>query len=183
MKKALIILMVAALAVAMFACAANNNDYPEYPNYTENGAEVTQPQAPPEPVDTGLEIYIASGELPPPTHVFHIDEHIDHGMTATRDVLRIHAEATLYNLAVVFLSSDVENEDLVYIIEESFLITDALVPGETLMLGDFFSMGTLPWNGIAFEDANGFAHHYAIIQNQADYGPAYFLMEIALAGQ
>jgi|GEM_PF-2517547 len=185
MKKTLLIFLVAALMATLFACAANNNDYgytlvSEHPDHIDY-AQATQPQDSLEPVEMNLSIYIASGELPPPAHIFYIDEHVEHGMTATRDVLRIQAEATLYNLAVVFLGNDVEDEHIVYIIEETFPITDALAPGQTLMIADFFSLGTLPWNGIAFEDANGLMHHYAIIQNQADYGPAYFLMEIVLA--
>ncbi|MCL2531930.1 MAG: hypothetical protein FWE40_07220 [Oscillospiraceae bacterium] len=177
MKTALIVLMSAAVAIAMFACTANN-----YPDYTDNDVEVTQPYTgAPEPIDTGLEIFIASGELPPPTHVFSIDETIEHGMTATRDVLRIQAEQTLYNLAVVFFNHTDEDEQIVFALSVSFPVADALAPGEMLEIADFFSMGTLPWNGIAFEDATGQLHHYAIIQNQADYGPAYYLMSITLA--
>ncbi|MCL2195080.1 MAG: hypothetical protein FWB76_03925 [Oscillospiraceae bacterium] len=179
MKKALIILMAAVLAVVMFACAANGNGETVYPTTPEIDVEVTQPQG--GPVDVGLHLAILSGEFEP-THDFDISAHSDIDFAELwPDVLLVQTQQTLYNLAVVFLSNDVEHEQIVFNIEETFPITDALTADESLAIHYFVSMGTLPWNGIIFDDANGHTHVYAIDQNQSDYGPLYSLAPVPLA--
>jgi hypothetical protein len=179
MKKVWILLMVAALAVTLFACGANGNDYPEYPDYSEDYVEVTQPEGQPEPAPFGLSIGVTM--VDGASHIINAAAHMQGAPDISGDTLLIKADVPLYNLGVVFFSNDVENEEIVFVVENTVAVTDELAAEETLMITNFLSMGSLPWNGIVFGDANGTVHHFAIVQNQADEGPAYFLTAVQLA--
>lgn len=174
MQKALIILVAAALTFALFSCASAGSDYPTQ----EHNVEVTQPVHSPEAM--GLHIGVFSGEMEPPPYIFYIDEHVDDvAEDIQRDMLLISADVTLYNLGIVFLSTRIAHGQEMFVVDDFFDVTDALAPGEMIMIADFYSRGVLPWIGIVMDDADGIMQIYAIAQSQED--GAYMLTAVNLA--
>jgi len=92
------------------------------------------------------------------------------------DSLMIRADVPLYELAVVHLSNDVLDDEIVFVPTDSFGMIPVLLPGEAFIIHSYIGLGTFPWSGITFLDENGHRWFFTINQNQSGEGSPYFLL-------
>lgn len=83
----------------------------------------------------------------------------------------------IYNALLIHFSNDWDEiaDELIYILIETYGMTDALTPGEGLQIHNYSSLGTLPWSGISFYDERVERHFFAIHHDISD-SPNWYMM-------
>ena len=100
------------------------------------------------------------------------------GMAAERgEAMLIGATRTIRNVALVELSNDWDEntEEIIYIPTSYFGIVDALTPEEGIVITGFMGLGTMPWSGISFYDAQMERRFFAIHHDNSD-SPYWYMM-------
>jgi len=82
--------------------------------------------------------------------------------------LVIWADVPLYNFAVVDLSHDFADDAFIYFINSTHGEVDLLLPGQAFVVNNYIVMGSFPWSGFTFTDANNERHYFAMVQDQSD---------------
>ncbi|MCL1843362.1 MAG: hypothetical protein FWF79_06075, partial [Defluviitaleaceae bacterium] len=95
------------------------------------------------------------------------------------DVL-IGATRTIHNISLILIENiwdDAKNQDG-FTVTESFLIAEALLPSEVIIINGYVGLGSLPWSGITFTTAPGERHFFAFNHDNSDSPNRFLLLDI-----
>ena len=95
---------------------------------------------------------------------------------AIGDRLLIWSEVPIRNFSIIAIKNDIIDNELVYTPFASFSHIAQLPARHGIVINLYGGLGTLPWSGIRFEDENGNAHYFAIVQDQRDRYMPYLLL-------
>ncbi|MCL2828597.1 MAG: hypothetical protein FWD99_07680 [Oscillospiraceae bacterium] len=156
-------------------------DCEPYEEEEENDEDVTDHRTGGESLGltiTRLEYGDGPGPLEHVTFTHMLDYSELRGDAEFGDTLMIQTYTPLRDFAVINMSNDALNDEIIFFPLESFGTVENFLPGEAFIIHSYMGVGTLPWSGITFLDENGQRHYFAIIQNQVDGEDPYFLLAL-----
>ena len=105
----------------------------------------------------------------------HVIDHSIFWYGDSDEEIIIFATQPIYNASLVYFTGDWDGADMAYSVIQSHNIAAILTPGEGLHILNYVSLGTLPWSGISFYDADGKQHFFSMGHDTSD-SPHWFLM-------
>ena len=159
MRKWMVVLLLFALLITAFGCNKPEPEEPE-PITTE---ELLQQ----------IHVVRATEELTAPYKALHEYVQDEEG-----EWLLIYTDIILEDFSFIGLENDTKNDVIFFTAGEKYFATEQLVPGKPLLL-QFRPIGTIPWHGISFEDANGTMRYFILVQSTRgeEEGPPYYFIE------
>jgi len=158
MKRKLLLILLLALFLAAFGCSKPEPKEPE-PITTEE-------------LLVHLFVVRSTDELVKPYKTVHRYVQDEEG-----EWLLIYSDFILKDFSFIGLENDTKNDVILFTAKEEYFTTEQLAPGKPLLL-QFRPIGTIPWHGISFEDANGDMRYFTLIQSTRGEGePPYFFIE------
>jgi len=192
MKKTLTVLLALSLLVGILA-ACNQTAAPEIaatpipaPVEVLEPTETLEPEYDYEPESeaenssfdksaSGLSISHASDELLGTFNYLHeVDYTILREARAGEAVehfdgvrLVIWADVPLYDVALISITNDFIDDELVYIPVDTFGRVEELLPGQAFVINSYVGLGTLPASGISFVSVSGERHYFWMLADQS----------------
>jgi len=83
------------------------------------------------------------------------------------DRLVIWADVPLYDLALISITNDIIDDELVFIPVDTFGQVEELLPGQAFVINSYVGLGTLPASGISFVAASGERHYFWMQADQS----------------
>ncbi|MCL2397009.1 MAG: hypothetical protein FWC93_02990 [Defluviitaleaceae bacterium] len=172
MKKIVSILLVIFLLVGVLAACGRGAEADEVD--TPQPTETPVLEEPPRP-ELELKISLASNELLGTfDHLHEVDYTVlreaIYGSGVERlngDKLVIWANVPLYDLSLIAITSDFVDDNLVFIPVNAIGNTEALLPGQALVIDHYVEGGTRPTSGISFASESGERHYFWMLADQS----------------
>ena len=83
------------------------------------------------------------------------------------DRLVIWADIPLYDFALISITNDVVDDEIVFIPTGYTGMVETLLPGQAFVINDYFGAGTLPASGVSFSDENGERYYFWMQADQS----------------
>jgi hypothetical protein len=167
MKKLLILTTALALLLAACATTAENPLEESTTELTTMQAEVTAPY---EQTTLTAEL-VNAGTTADVTFSFGDEEGAN---------LLVRATVPMHNLALISPMVEFVEDEMFHTPVRGEEIADLLAPGQTLLLQNYRSAGTLPNAGLTFADEAGVQRYFVLIVNNAypEHGPMFWFNEV-----
>lgn len=162
-----LLIITAALALLLAACASPAEPTPEQTTEHTTQAETTavyeQTTLTAELVDANTTADV--------TFEFSAEEGAH---------LLVRANTAMHNLAMISPLVEFVEDEMFHTPVRGDEIADELLPGQTLLLANYRSAGTLPNAGLTFTDETGTQRYFVLVVNHAypEHGPMFWFNEV-----